>query len=623
MQCAGESMDRTNQPQPTTETRTLPDSPTLELFEATPNPYLLLAPDGPIYTIVGVNEAYLHATMTKRAAIMGRSIFDVFPDDPTAPEAYSTRDLCASFDRVMRTGQPDRMPVLHYNIRRPDGVFEERHWRPLQVPVLGPGGEIVSLIHYAEDVTQGVLAARAARTALTASEARYRAIVESSTDYAMIATNLDGKITTWNAGAEHILGWSADEMVGQTVDRFFTPEDRADRIPAQEMHSALTVGRGIDERWHVRKNQERFWASGEMAPLKDEASAVIGFLKILRDRTPQRETELALERQSALLRTVTDHVSEAVFRLDPDGTIVFANPAVERLFDWTPDELCGRNFHDTLHHHHEDGAFFPAEACVFVNALREGTPLLGEATVFFRKDGEPVPVECTNMPFHAGGVVSGAVITVTDVTERRRTQEQQQTINHELSHRMKNVLAIVQAIAAQTMRSAPDLTSANETLGARLIALGRAHDILINTKSGGAEMRALAEAALGLHDDRQPGRFRIEGPPVAVGETAMMSLTLMLHELATNAAKYGALSDPAGSVRLLWRVAYEAGPPTFHLRWEERGGPLVTPPSRAGFGSRLIQRGLSGGSSGRVELSYQPDGVVCTLAAPLAEIEGG
>ena len=600
----------------------MPSVPALDLFEATPNPYLLLAPDGPVYTIVGVNDAYLRATMTERAAIIGRSIFEVFPDDPDAPEAFSTRDLRASFDRAVQGGQPDRMPVLHYNILRPGGTFEERHWRPLQVPVLGPGGEVVSLIHYAEDVTQGVLDARAAQTALTASEARYRAIVESSTDYAMIATDLAGLVTTWNTGAEHILGWSAEEMIGHTVDRFFTPEDRAAGISALEMHSALTEGRGTDERWHLRKGGERFWASGEMMPLRNEESEVVGFLKILRDRTEQRETEMALERQSALLQTITNYVSEAVFRLDPAGTILLANPAAERLFGWSPDELKGKNLHETLHHHHEDGSPFLAENCAFVHALRDGIPMLNEEAVFFRQDGLPVSVVCTNVPFHEDGTVSGAVITVTDVTERRRAQEQQQTVNRELSHRMKNVLAVVQAIAAQTMRSAPDLAAANETLGARLIALGRAHDILIDAGTSGADMHALALAALGLHDDGQPGRFRIEGPPVAVGEGAMMSLTLMLHELATNAAKYGALSDPEGSVQLLWWVTPNGGAQTFHLRWQERGGPPVMPPSRNGFGSRLIQRGLSAGSNGHVELSYPPDGVVCTLAASLAEIEG-
>lgn len=594
--------------------------PTLDLFEATPNPYLLLAPDTPIFTIVGVNEAYLRATMTERAEIIGRPLFDVFPDDPDTPEAYAARNLRASLDRAVQSGQPDRMAVQHYNIRRSDGVFEERHWRPLSVPVLGPGGEVVSLIHYVEDVTQTIIDARNAQTALVASEARYRAIVESSIDYAMVATDLSGTITTWNAGAEKILGWTAEDMVGETVDRFFTSEDRANRIPASEMHSALTKGRGTDERWHLRKNGSRFWASGELMPLKDETGSVVGFLKILRDRTSQREIELALERQSSLLQTVTDYVSEAVFRVDPDGTILFVNPAAERLFGWSADAMRGRNFHETLHHHYEDGRPFPAEDCVLVQALHAGTRLTAETTVFFRQDGGSVPVECTSVPFDLDGRGSGAVITVTDITERRRVQEQQGIINHELSHRMKNVLTIVQAVTAQTLRNAIDLDAARETLTARLTALGKAHDILLDADTPGAEMHALARAALGLHDDRQPGRFHFAGPAVSVGEAAAVSLTLMLHELATNAAKYGALSNGEGSVSLTWQVL-RGDTPMFEMRWTEQGGPLVIPPTRKGFGSRLIQRGLSGGSPGGVQLEYAPEGVACTVTAPLQEIE--
>lgn len=513
------------------------------------------------------------------------------------------------------------MAVQHYNIRRPDGTFEERHWRPLSVPVSGPGGEVVSLIHYVEDVTDEVVGARTAKTALTASEARYRAIVESSVDYAMIATDLDGTVTTWNTGAEHVLDWTAAEMVGRNADRFFTPEDRIARIPQQEMHGALTEGRGADERWHLRKGGERFWASGEMMPLRDEDGAVVAFLKILRDRTRQRETEMALERQGALLRTVTDHVSEAVLRLDPDGTIQFANPAAERLFGWPAEDLRGRNFHDTVHHSHQDGRPFPAGDCVFVRALRNGTRVASEPAVFFRRDGSPVPVECSSVPFRLGEEAAGAVMTVTDATERRRAREQQQVVNRELSHRMKNVLAVVQAIAAQTMRNAADLASASEALAARLVALGRAHDILLDEATDGAEMHALTAAAVGLYDNRLPGRFALDGPALAVGEAATVSLTLVLHELATNAAKYGALSTAEGSVSIACTVTRDGLEPTFRLTWTERGGPPVLPPTRKGFGSRLIARGLSGGSVGRVETTYEPGGLACVLTAPLAEVE--
>lgn len=597
------------------ESSTLSYVPAIELFEATPNPYLLLAPDSPTYTIVGVNDAYLRATMTERQAIMGRSIFDVFPDDPGAPDAFSVRDLRASFDRAIQSGQPDRLAVHQHNIRRPDGAFEERYWRPLQVPVLGPGGEIVSLIHYAEDVTRGVLDARNARIALTASEARYRAIVDSSIDYAMIAMDLAGTITTWNTGAEHILGWSAEEMIGQPLDRFFTPEDRTDRIPESEMHSAMTKGRGLDERWHLKKGDVRFWASGEMMPLKDVDGTVIGYLKILRDRTAQRETELALERQTALLQTVTDYVSEAVFRLDPDGTILFANPAAEQLFGWDATDILGRNFHDTLHHHHDDGRPFPPEACVFVRALRDGRQLLAEEAVFFRKNGSPVPIACTSVPFRMEECVTGAVITVTDLTQQKQAQEQQQIVNQELSHRMKNMLAMILSIATQTLRSVPDREPV-EAFEKRIHALSAAHDVLLQQEWTAAPLDAVASAV--LQTFAQTTRLKFSGPQVSLGPRATLSVSLLLHELATNATKYGALSNDEGHVGVSWRVDGDGDEGDLVLDWEESGGPPVKEPARRGFGSRLIRLGLVG--TGDVDLRYQPTGFRAEMRAPLAQI---
>lgn len=113
-------------------------------------------------------------------------------------------------------------------------------------------------------------------------------ILESITDFAVIAIDMDGHVLRWNEGASRILGWTADEMVGQHVSRFFTPEDSAIHQPEKEMQQARLFGRGMDERWHVRKSGERFWASGEMMPLKDSTGQIIGFVKVLRDETAQK-----------------------------------------------------------------------------------------------------------------------------------------------------------------------------------------------------------------------------------------------------------------------------------------------------------------------------------------------
>ncbi|MCJ2019495.1 GAF domain-containing protein [Methylobacterium sp. E-065] len=204
---------------------------------------------------------------------------------------------------------------------------------------------------------------------------------------------------------------------------------------------------------------------------------------------------------------------------------------------------------------------------------------------------------------------------------RLRAEEQQSTLNSELSHRMKNTLAMVQAIATQTMRNAVDLDAAQNTLSARLIALGRAHDMLLDQTGASADLAEVLREALAIHDDAQVGRLQLEGPAVKVGSKAALSLALVIHELATNAVKYGALSTADGYVQVRWSIEPTDMRATLHLRWSEHGGPPVTPPQRRGFGSRLIERGLAGSIGGEVALSYPPEGVVCEVSAKLAEIE--
>ncbi|GEP00195.1 sensor histidine kinase [Methylobacterium haplocladii] len=209
------------------------------------------------------------------------------------------------------------------------------------------------------------------------------------------------------------------------------------------------------------------------------------------------------------------------------------------------------------------------------------------------------------------------VRTVADRTQaavaRVRAEEQQRWLNGELSHRLKNTLAMVQSIATQTLRNAADLDAAREDLVPRLIALGKAHDILLAGSRESAEVTDIVTGALALHADGV-GRFAIDGPTVHVDPAVALSLSLILHELATNAAKYGSLSQAGGHVSVVWAVDGAGEDATFRLTWTERGGPTIAPPSRKGFGSRLIERGLAGGT---VRTEYAPEGVSCRLEAPL------
>jgi PAS domain S-box-containing protein len=196
-----------------------------------------------------------------------------------------------------------------------------------------------------------------------------------------------------------------------------------------------------------------------------------------------------------------------------------------------------------------------------------------------------------------------------DLTERKRAEELQRLLNDELNHRVKNTLAMVQAIAAQTLRTASDLVSARKALDDRIVSMAKAHDLLTARAWTGANLQDVVARALGAFT---PEQVSMSGPGIDVPARHALSLSLALHELATNATKYGALSVPEGRVCVQWRA--EEG--TVHLEWEESGGPSVLPPARKGFGSILLEQ-LVRSVGGDAKLTYDPAGVRCAVTVKL------
>ncbi|MBT0671530.1 sensor histidine kinase [Novosphingobium profundi] len=211
----------------------------------------------------------------------------------------------------------------------------------------------------------------------------------------------------------------------------------------------------------------------------------------------------------------------------------------------------------------------------------------------------------------ADGSIRGMMDTVIETTDTVRAQASLALVNEELGHRLKNTLALVQAIASQTLRGAAE-PSAIENFNHRLSALGHAHDILLQQDWASASLREIIDHSLEPHD---PGSQIIrKGPNLAIGSRAAVALSLMLHELATNAAKYGALSVADGCVRLSWTIDGDH----LDLRWHESDGPPVTAPTAKGFGSRLIAMGL--GRSSEVELRYEATGFKLDMRTPIAKL---
>ena len=205
-----------------------------------------------------------------------------------------------------------------------------------------------------------------------------------------------------------------------------------------------------------------------------------------------------------------------------------------------------------------------------------------------------------------------------DAVERRRAEEHEKLLVHELQHRVKNTLAMIQSIASQTFR-ATESAQAREAFTARVVALSHANDLLTKAGWTAASMQDVVSGATIPHC-APAERFTISGPAIDVAARAALSLTLALHELCVNAAKYGALSNDAGHVTIDWEVAADA---TFKLRWAERGGPAVVKPTRTGFGTRLIQRSLGPELGADIRTDYDPVGLTFLFQVPLARVQDG
>lgn len=208
--------------------------------------------------------------------------------------------------------------------------------------------------------------------------------------------------------------------------------------------------------------------------------------------------------------------------------------------------------------------------------------------------------------------------TVRDITAEKDAEMHRRLLTGELQHRVKNTLAVVNAIVHQSLRSAPSMEEASTAIGQRLQTLGAAYELLTRTDWTVAPIGAVAEGTTALHGART-GAIRIAGPDLLLSARASLALSMSLHELSTNAVKYGALSVPGGYVDLTWTIEEEQGKSFLTICWEERGGPTVCAPERGGFGTRLMAS-LASDLGGKGVIDYQPTGVVWRLRADLARI---
>jgi two-component sensor histidine kinase len=270
-----------------------------------------------------------------------------------------------------------------------------------------------------------------------------------------------------------------------------------------------------------------------------------------------------------------------------------------------------------------DGTPLPHDECPMAVALKEGRPVRGAEAVAERPNGEQVPFIPYPTPLHdASGKMIGAVNMLVDITERKQSEARQKRLIDELNHRVKNTLATVQSLARQTLRGTDCPEAVCDDFEARLFALSQVHDQLTREAWQGADLRSILAATFAPYQICPGDRAHVEGPSVRLGPQAAVALTMVFHELATNAVKYGALSVPSGQVAVSWSLARGEDGPNLKIDWQESGGPAVREPVRRGFGSRLLERAVARGLKGSAAMAFEPCGLRCRMEIPLSYANG-
>lgn len=318
----------------------------------------------------------------------------------------------------------------------------------------------------------------------------------------------------------------------------------------------------------------------------------------------RRAAEQSLRETERRLNAVLDNATVAIFLMDHRQHCVYMNAAAEALTGYRLEETFGRPLHDVIHHTRPDGSPFPISECAIDRALPENNRQQGEE-VFVHRSGRFYPVAFTASPVRDdSGVTIGTVIEVRDVSREKRDEETRTLLMREVDHRARNALAVVQSLVRLT--AAPDLQTYKEVLLGRISALARAQGNLAERKWEGACLKDIVCEELLALCPREC--FTVEGPEVSLSPDQAQPASMIIHELATNAFKHGALRDPDGRVDVAW----SAGEEDVVLEWRERGGPVVREPDRRGFGSRLIHQ-LAQQAGGSVSKEWRSDGLRATV----------
>lgn len=518
---------------------------------------------------------------------------------------------CSSESFSIRAGKP----VITQDISKEDRFDVPQFMKDagvvalVNVPIFLPGGQPYGLLEvdatepraFGEDKIQflrtyasilGPVIDRllVVRT-LRSSEERFRLTVEAALDYAIFLTDSQGRITDWLPGAQAVFGWTAEEMIGQPFAKTFTPEDREAQQDQEELETARTEGVAPDIRWHLHKGGRRVFIDGSTRALRDSEGTLIGFIKVGQDVTERRKAEERLRASEERLRHFGEASSDLIWICRSD-TLEFdyVGLASAVIYGEAREAMSGRHgmerWLDLICPEDRE------RALAGLQRVRDGERVSDAFRILRPSDGETRWIENTNFPLRdeAGHVRHVAGITK-DVTDARRNAARLEVLVAELQHRSRNLLGVIASVAAKTLGE----DGAAASFQARLQALSRAQGLLSQFGSDVAEVGALIHAELEAHTQVAPPRVIISGPKVHLTARQVQNFSMAVHELTTNAVKYGALQNGVGALAVTWQIIRdEKDRRCLALEWKE-SGLAITPdqPVRRGYGRHLIEKALS------------------------------
>lgn len=486
-----------------------------------------------------------------------------------------------------------------------------------------------------------------------------RTVLDTALDAVVVMAG-DGAVAAWNEVAEHTFGWKASEAIGRPMAELIVPvQHREAHEHGLRRYLETREERVLNRRIEIsalHKDGREFPV--ELSITTGPSRSELVFIGFLRDISQRKEAEARLRRQARETQLLFDVTRMAAETDSFEDALRSCLEAICNLAGWPVGHALVMN--KVGHSELISTSVWYEEVPGMASALKEATaelrftPGVGLPGMILDA-AEPVWVSNADQehnfprkhlgfeaafgfPIMSEGRIIAALEFFSEsatqpdadllliartlgeqvgrVLERKRTEEHQRLLVNELNHRVKNTLAVVQAIASQTFKDASLRPETRQAFESRLAALAAAHDLLTTENWETASLRQVIEKA-GLGCGADAGRLDIGGPDLRVPPRTAVSIVMAVHELCTNAVKYGALSNESGTVAVTWDVTEVDGAAALRLSWVEQGGPPVSSPGRKGFGTRMIERSLAADLGGTVTLEFPPEGVRCTVEAPL------